>query len=252
MRWLLLAALLLAFPETAEAWPSWLWGGEKAIPKDAPPPLEFGGKPGDCAVTFDDGPGAHTPRLLDLLADRKVKATFFVLGDHARRHPEMIRRMVADGHEVENHSWDHPDMLKLDEVARQKEITETEAELKSLGADPKFFRPPYGAYDSALVAQAHKNGLEVVLWSRDSEDWRYHTVSALEAKILPVGQGAHGIFLFHDIHDSTIAAMGGVLDDLKGRGCQFVTIAQYRAANPSPAVKPQAQEMPMRPASAVQ
>ncbi len=253
MRWLACAVVLLMLPMSAEAWPSWLGGAQspKSIPADRPPPLDFGGKTGDCAITFDDGPGQHTTKLLDLLAERQVKATFFVLGEHARRYPEMIRRMVVDGHEVENHSWDHPDMRKLDEAARQKEIEDTVAQLRSLGADPKFFRPPYGSYDPSLVALARKDGLEVVLWSRDSEDWRYHTVSALESNILPVGQGAHGIFLFHDIHDSTIAAMGGVLDDLKGRGCHFVTIAQYRAANPSPTPRPSGQE-PVRPAAAVQ
>ena len=243
MRRVLLAIVLMALPIAAEAWPSWLGGASapKTTPADRPPPLDFGGKTGECAITFDDGPGPHTTRLLDLLAERKLHATFFVLGEHAKRYPEMIRRMVVDGHEVENHSWDHPDMRKLDEAARQKEIEDTVALLKSLGADPKFFRPPYGSYDPALVNLARKDGLEVVLWSRDSEDWRYHTVSALETNILPPGQGAHGIFLFHDIHDSTIAAMGNVLDELKGRGCSFTTIAEYRA------VKPKAQDAPVRP-----
>jgi len=238
MRWLMLAVVLLAVPATAEAWPSWLFGGEPAkptAPAGHPPALDFGGKTGDCAMTFDDGPGEHTAKLLDLLAERQIKATFFVLGEHAQRYPDLIRRMVGNGHEVEDHSWDHPDMRKLDEAARQKEIEGTVTELKSLGADPRFFRPPYGSYDPALVALAHKDGLEVVLWSRDSEDWRYHTIAAMESHILPAGQGAHGIFLFHDIHDSTITAMGGILDELKGRGCRFVTMTQYRAANPGPA-----------------
>jgi peptidoglycan/xylan/chitin deacetylase (PgdA/CDA1 family) len=245
MQRVLLAVALMTLPVAAEAWPSWLGGSSapKAIPADRPPPLDFGGKAGECAITFDDGPGPHTPLLLDLLAERKLHATFFVLGEHAKRYPEMIRRMVADGHEVENHSWDHPDMRKLDEAARRKEIEDTVALLKSLGADPKFFRPPYGAYDPALVDLARKDGLEVVLWSRDSEDWRYHTVSALEANILPPGRGASGIFLFHDIHDTTIAAMAGVLDDLKGRGCSFVTISDYRIA------KAKAQDVPVRPAA---
>lgn len=255
MRRLVFAVLLSLLPEPAEAWPSWLWGSgppQKVVPDIKPPPPDFADKAGDCAITFDDGPGQHTATLLDLLASRRIKATFFVLGQHARRYPDMIRRMVADGHEVENHSWDHPDMRKLDEAAREKEIADTVAELRRLGAEPKFFRPPYGAYDPALVAQARRDGLEVVLWSRDSEDWRYHTVSALEANILPAGQRAHGVFLFHDIHDTTIAAMGGVLDDLGGRGCRFVTIAQYRAANPVPDPKPQGQTRPSRPASTVQ
>lgn len=238
MRRLAVAFCILLIPQAALAWPKWLSFGSEpkvaALPA-RPPALDFSdkAKAGDCAITFDDGPGPHTESLLDLLAVHKVKATFFVLGQHARRYPDLIRRMVAEGHEVENHSWDHPDMRKLDEAARHKEIEDTLAELKSLGATPRYFRPPYGAYDPALVSLAHQDGLEVVLWSRDSEDWRYHTVSAIEGNILPVGQGAHGIFLFHDIHDSTIAAMGGVLDDLGSRGCRFVTVGQFQTDNPA-------------------
>lgn len=181
----------------------------------------------DCAVTFDDGPGPHTSALLDLLKQRDIKATFFVLGEHVRRYPDIVRRMVAEGHEVENHSWDHPDMRKLDEATRQKEMEDTVLLLKSLGVTPHYFRPPYGAYDPALVQQAHQDGLEVVLWTRDSVDWRYHSVAQLEGDILPKGKDAHGVFLFHDIHDSTIAAMPAVLDDLKSRGCRFATVAQW-------------------------
>jgi peptidoglycan/xylan/chitin deacetylase (PgdA/CDA1 family) len=97
---------------------------------------------GDCALTFDDGPGPHTGLLLDSLAKKGVKATFFVLGEHVRQHPDLIRRMVAEGHEVENHSWDHPDMRRLDPAARQREIEDTEAMLSALGASPHFSARP--------------------------------------------------------------------------------------------------------------
>jgi len=212
----------------------------------APPVLDFTeisrseGRSAGCAITFDDGPGEHTGRLLDALADKRVHATFFVLGRHVRSHPDLIRRMVAEGHEVENHSFDHPDMRKLDEAARQKEIAETESLLTALGAKPRFFRPPYGAYDPRVVEDARQNGLEVVLWSHDSEDWRYHTVATLEGNILPPSShGAHGIFLFHDIHDSTIAAMPSVLDELKDKGCRFVTVAEWvDGAGPLPDTTP--------------
>jgi peptidoglycan/xylan/chitin deacetylase (PgdA/CDA1 family) len=229
----------------AQAWPSLLdfSGTPKA---SAPAPAHTG----ECAITFDDGPGARTAALLDILNTKQVKATFFVLGEHARRYPDLIRRMVAEGHEVENHSFDHPDMVKLDEAARQKEIEDTETLLTSLGAHPRYFRPPYGAYDANLVTEARADGLEVVLWSRDSLDWRYHTIAAMEKNILPAGSSAHGVFLFHDIHDTTIVAMPGILDDLRGKGCRFVTVANFRDDNP-PAV-PKSQAVPVRPASAVQ
>lgn len=214
-----------------------LWGGAAWA---APPTLDFyPGTPAqravqDCAMTFDDGPGPHTGRLLDELAAKGVKATFFVLGENARRHPELIRRMVAEGHEVENHSWDHPDMRKLSPEERQKEIGDTLALLTSLGAEPRFFRPPYGAYDPALAEQARRDGLTLVLWTHDSVDWRYHSVADLESHALPAGAGAHGVFLFHDIHDTTIDAMPAVLDELASKGCHFVTVAQWAADTGGP------------------
>lgn len=199
-----------------------------------------------CAITFDDGPGPHTGLLLEQLDKKQVKATFFVLGEHVRRYPDLIRRMIAEGHEVENHSWDHPDMRKLDDAQRQQEIESTVALLQSLGAKPRFFRPPYGSYDTRLVQLAHQDGLEVVLWSHDSIDWRYHSVAQLEGDILPRGTVARGVFLFHDIHDSTIAAMPVILDDLRDKGCVFTTVAQWvddtgkaaQAAPPPPLPSP--------------
>ncbi len=205
------------------------------VQADTPPVLDFStivheqAYTPDCAITFDDGPGPHTGALLDVLTNQQVKATFFTLGEHVRRYPDLIRRMVAEGHEVENHSWDHPDMRKLDEASREREISDTVAILKSLGATPHFFRPPYGAYDTALVETAHKDGLQVVLWTHDSVDWRYHTVAQLEQDILPPGSGAHGVFLFHDIQDGTIAAMPAILGSLRAKGCRFVTVEQWVA-----------------------
>ena len=200
---------------------------------ESPPALDFTAisrvenTSNDCAVTFDDGPGRHTDLLLNALAQKGIKATFFVLGEHVRQYPEMIRRMVAEGHEVENHSWDHPDMRKLDPAQRQKEMQDTIDLLKTLGVTPHFFRPPYGAYDPALVEQARQDNMVVVLWSHDSADWRYHSVAQLEGNVLSVDKGAHGIFLFHDIHNSTIAAIPAVLDELKEKGCRFVTVTEW-------------------------
>ncbi|MBF0462968.1 MAG: polysaccharide deacetylase family protein [Magnetococcales bacterium] len=190
---------------------------------------------GGCAVTFDDGPGLHTGQLLDALSRRGIKATFFVLGMQARQYPDLVRRMIQEGHEVENHTFDHPDLRKLDVAAREREINETERFLEELGARPHFLRPPYGSYDAALVAEARQKGLQVVLWSQDSEDWKYHTLAAMEGHILPAkGGGGHGIFLFHDIHATTIAAMPTILDDMAQRGCRFVTVAQWAAEAAAP------------------
>lgn len=182
----------------------------------------------DCALTFDDGPGEHTPILLDLLQSQDIKATFFVLGKRVRQRPEVIQRMVAEGHEVENHSYDHPDMRRLTKAARQKQIADTLDLLAPLGVKPRYFRPPYGLYNSKVTEDLRLGGMSLVLWSHDSQDWHIHTAEGMEGQLLPVtNRSARGIFLFHDVHDSTIAAMPDIIADLKGKGCNFVTVDQW-------------------------
>lgn len=187
----------------------------------------------DCALTFDDGPGPYTGTLLDLLRQRATHATFFVLGKHVRQHPDLIRRMVAEGHEVENHSWDHPDMRHLDSMAQVREIDDTERLLQSLGVRSHFFRPPYGSYDKSTIAAAQNEGLIVVLWSHDSQDWRYHTLDSITGVLLHPGPD-RGIFLFHDIQPSTVALMPGILDRLAADGCRFVPLGQWLMDNARP------------------
>jgi peptidoglycan/xylan/chitin deacetylase (PgdA/CDA1 family) len=183
-----------------------------------------------CALTFDDGPGRNTTQLLDVLKARNVKATFFVLGQQVRREPDVVRRMAAEGHEVDNHSFDHPDFRHLSRAEQQREIDATQAALRSLGIVPKYFRPPYGDYDPETVRAAARDGLTVVLWTTDGKDWKYHTVHALEAYVdreLKIRIG--GIYLFHDILPWTVAAMPEILDRMAERGCRFVTLAQFFA-----------------------
>lgn len=184
-----------------------------------------------CAVTFDDGPGRYTRRLLDALKARDAKVTFFVLGEQVRREPDVVRRMAAEGHEVANHSFDHPDFRHLSPAEQQREIDATQSALRSLGIEPKYFRPPYGNYEPETIRAAARDGLTVVLWTADGEDWRYHTVHALEAHVdqeLKVNVG--GIYLFHDIHPWTVAAIPEILDRVAEGGCRFVTLSQFLAS----------------------
>ena len=181
-----------------------------------------------CAVTFDDGPGRHTGALLDILKARKVRATFFVLGQQAAEHPEIIRRMVAEGHEVDNHSYDHPVFRHLSPERQREEMERTEQVLRGLGIAPRFFRPPYGLYNAETVRLAAEEHMVLALWSVDSQDWKYRTLEGVESRVLP-GKGgrAEGVFLFHDIHQTTVKFMGDVLDKLAADGCRFVTLGQW-------------------------
>ncbi len=135
------------------------------------------------ALTFDDGPGPHTPALLDLLRDRAVRVTFFVTGAHVTAHPDLARRIVADGHAVGNHTFSHPqdvpgstprgdfDRLDPDEQARQLDDTTRTVESVT-GVRPRCFRGPGGFHFSATTRRlAAERGLAVVHWTVESEDW---------------------------------------------------------------------------------
>jgi hypothetical protein len=192
-----------------------------------------------CALTFDDGPGPHTAELLDLLAERGVTATFFVLGQQAERRPALIRRMLAEGHEVANHSYSHANMRRLGPEAQYLELKKTRDVLARLGVEPRWFRPPYGCYNTDTVAAADALGMTIMLWSLDSQDWKRH-ISRLEGlrSISPPLQnsfpGLRGVFLFHDTHKRTVDEMPDILDELVRGGCErFVSIAEYMAEAPA-------------------
>ncbi len=130
-------------------------------------------RPGELAFTFDDGPNATwTPKLLDILARHQVKATFFVLGERAKVHPELVQRTVKAGHLIGNHSWDHPNMARSTPEVIREQITRTQDMLEQItGTAVKFFRPPYGARKPVVFQIARELGLNVVLWNAMTTDW---------------------------------------------------------------------------------
>lgn len=105
------------------------------------------------ALTFDDGPDLeYTPQILDVLKNNNVKATFFVVGNRAEAHPEIVRRMIAEGHEVANHSYNHANLPKMEAADFRRQLEQTDRILEPLiGYSPKLFRPPYGAIDEQQV-----------------------------------------------------------------------------------------------------
>ncbi|MDE5879715.1 MAG: polysaccharide deacetylase family protein [Desulfovibrio sp.] len=188
-----------------------------------------------CALTFDDGPSRHTGHLLDMLRDYGIPATFFLLGSNAERNPAMVRRIVAEGHEVGNHSWSHPNLRTLPAEQQDEEIRATDATLRSLGGDPAYLRPPYGNFDAHTLAVAQDLGLEVILWSLDSHDWKqlpadYAKLRSTRGTQYDNGD-LHGIFLFHDTHKSTVDDLPRIIANLLAGGCRrFVTVSEYLAA----------------------
>jgi peptidoglycan-N-acetylglucosamine deacetylase len=203
------------------------------------------------AMTFDDGPNPQlTPKLLDMLKERGIKATFFVVGKNVEEYPDIVRRMADEGHEVANHSWSHPALTKLGAESFRKQIENTnEAIENATGKRPVLMRPPYGATSSILNRRlVEQFGLKVILWSVDPRDWKYRNPNRVYSTIIQ-NTKAGSIILAHDIHATTVAAMPATLDSLTGKGYKFVTVSELIAMEvPPQLVKKEPPVAPVPPA----
>lgn len=183
------------------------------------------------ALTFDDGPHkTNTPRLLDILKSRDVKATFYVVGTNARRYPEIMRRIIAEGHEIGNHTVTHGNLTKMSQSQVRKELSVAhEAIVSATGVAPRTMRPPYGAITSSQKSWIRKEfGYPTILWSVDPEDWKKPGSSVVASRLVS-GARPGGILLAHDIHAPTVDAMPSAIDQLLRKGFQFVTVTQLIA-----------------------
>ncbi|MFE0117676.1 polysaccharide deacetylase family protein [[Kitasatospora] papulosa] len=188
------------------------------------------------ALTFDAGPGKDTPRLLDILEEKKVPATFFLLGrDHVLKHPDTVRRIAAEGHEVANHTWSHEILTdrKPDEI--RAELKRTQDAIAAItGTKPRLMRPPQGRTDDTVSEISKELGLSQVLWSTTAKDFSTNDSALIRKRTLDQA-GKDGIILLHDIYEGTVPAVPGIIDTLKERGYTFVTVPQLMApAEPRP------------------
>jgi peptidoglycan/xylan/chitin deacetylase (PgdA/CDA1 family) len=142
-------------------------------------------RPEEVALTFDDGPNATwTPRLLDVLASHQARATFFLLGERAQAAPQLVRRMVAAGHAIGNHTWDHPNLAQSSASRIREELTRTRETLEQMiGSKVKFFRPPFGARRPAVFRIARELGLRPVLWNAMTFDWKEPSAERIAAEL---------------------------------------------------------------------
>ncbi|WP_131742694.1 polysaccharide deacetylase family protein [Actinomadura roseirufa] len=176
---------------------------------------------GRVALTFDDGPDVYTPQILTVLRAYKARATFYMMGKKVAARPDLVRAVIADGHAVENHSWDHPHMADLEPAAIRRQLADTSAAIAAAGAPrPTLFRPPFGNTGPAVNAEARALGMRVVRWSVDTNDWRGRAPADITATVL--GKAAPGaVVLMHDgvaASASTIRALPGIIDGLRARG----------------------------------
>ncbi len=204
------------------------------------------------AMTFDDGPhGANTPRLLDMLKQRKIHATFFVVGQCAAEFPDIMKRIVAEGHEIANHSWSHPQLSSMSESGVRDQLQKThDAIIQTTGVTPKVMRPPYGAFTARQRSWANGTwGYKCILWDVDPLDWKVRNAEHVKHEILKATVGG-SIILSHDIHKTTVDAMPETLDGLAAKGFKFVTVSELIAMDrpvppkpkATPAAKPETSE----------
>ncbi|MGB2403349.1 MAG: polysaccharide deacetylase family protein [Akkermansiaceae bacterium] len=185
------------------------------------------------AMTFDDGPHPqNTPRLLDMLRERNIKATFYVVGRNVNLYPHIVRRIVAEGHEIGNHTWTHRNLTSLSNASVRLEMDRTrDVIISACGVEPRTMRPPYGALRESQRAWIHKEyGYPTIMWNVDPMDWRRPGVSVVTSRILEKTRNG-SIVLAHDLHKPTVDAMPKTLDGLLERGFQFVTVSQLLSVN---------------------
>lgn len=182
---------------------------------------------GCVALTFDDGPDpVNTPKLLDLLREKGVKATFFVIGKRAEQYPEIVRRAWAEGHLIANHTWSHESLFCFLTPRRLRDEIErgTESVRRSCGFRPRLFRSPVGLRHPLLAPYLEDAGLEYVSWTIRTRDTLTANSSVLARRMLKATSG--DIILLHDHLPGGTAAMLEVLprviDELRGRGFEFV------------------------------
>ncbi|WP_017718030.1 polysaccharide deacetylase family protein [Kamptonema formosum] len=180
------------------------------------------------ALTFDDGPWPSTPAVLDILKRNKIKATFFWVGRHLQYYPDIARRVVAEGHAIGNHTWNHK-YHRVDESTAAKEIGRTAALIYQItGVKTSLFRPPGGVLNNGLAACAQKQNMAVAMWSTDTPELRYARADRIVSTVLNNVQSG-GVVLMHDgggDRSATVRALPKIIAELKKRGYKFVTLPE--------------------------
>ncbi|WP_177159546.1 polysaccharide deacetylase family protein [Granulicatella balaenopterae] len=183
------------------------------------------------ALTFDDGPKSTTTgQVLDLLNEYHAKATFFMLGKNVPGNEDLVQRMVAEGHQLANHSYNHPQLTKLtpEEIAQQINDTQAAILKASGGVASNALRPPYGAYNHKVALAAQ---LPAINWSIDTLDWQSHDPAKINAIVKEFAYSG-AIILMHDIHQTTVDALPEMLTYLTSEGYELVTVDELMNHQP--------------------
>lgn len=201
---------------------------------------------GQVCLTFDDGPDPeHTPRLLDALAKQKVRATFFVIGERAERFPQIVRRIVDEGHALGNHTWSH-------RVASQLSMREFSTEVEKAGqlladiagAPVSLYRPPLGKITARQLFELWRRRHTVVLWNSDPKDYQCRSCDEVQRRLSSCAMQAGDLMLFHDNLPFAAEVLPSLAAQAVSAGLDFTTVLEW--ARKTPAV-PRPTTQPTRP-----
>lgn len=190
------------------------------------------------AITFDDGPSREfTPAILEILREYNVPATFFMVGSHVEKYPDIARQIVEDGHAIGNHTQNHRNLPTLSTVELQKELMEATAIITEItGVYPQYLRPPRGMYDDRTRRMAKLLGQEIVLWSISTRDWRFGVTASYIERLVERQVRGGDIILFHDSgallrneggdRRATVMALPKVIEIIRAKGLEIVPLAE--------------------------
>jgi len=178
------------------------------------------------ALTFDDGPGRYTERLLNQLKEANVPATFYLLGQNAPIYPKTVQRMVREGHQLGNHTLSHKSLTTLSKTQVSHEVQDSAKKIKKVaGTAPDTMRPPYGARNKDVDSRID---VPLVLWDVDTLDWQHRDPKqTVKIAMNEVSDGS--IILMHDIHESSVKAVPNLIKKLKKKGYKLVTVNELFA-----------------------
>ena len=225
------------------------WSGFQA-PGESNPTAPYGGPPLKQAqtqldqppavyLTFDDGPHpVNTPKVLDLLSQYNVKATFFVVGLMVSRYPEITRRIASEGHSIQLHSWRHDDLTKFTRAEFIADVNKVQAILgRTVRVRGTCLRPPYGSINARVRGWASELSLTVAMWDVSGQDWTDISADRI-AQVVLRGTGPESVVLLHDgggTRQRTISALGKILSQLTEEGYRFEPMCpSRRIPEPSP------------------
>jgi len=219
--------LLLLFGFILACWGTlvlFIVGGSDAHAQTYPLPAQQAKS--SVALTFDDGPSAYTPQILNVLQRNGVRATFFSVGQQVQGHPGITQETSQAGDVIGNHSWSHPDLTLLTPSQIRGQLSRTSEEIQRVtGVSPTLFRPPYGAMNATVRGTAEQLGLRPVLWNVDTGDWQRPGVNAIIRSVLDHASNG-SIVLMHDgggDRSQTVQALPQIISELRQRGFVFVT-----------------------------